>query len=60
MESTDCDALVVGGGPGASSAAAFARLRGLPACPVEREEFPSFPVGEYLLAIAACVELKPA
>jgi flavin-dependent dehydrogenase len=49
MDSTDCDLLVIGGGPGGSCAAAFARLRGLSVCLVERDEFPRFHIGESLL-----------
>ena len=49
MVSTDCDVLVIGGGPGGSCAAAFARLKGLSVCLVEREEFPRFHIGESLL-----------
>jgi flavin-dependent dehydrogenase len=51
MEPTDCDVLVIGGGPGGSCAAAFARLKGLSVCLVEREEFPRFHIGESLLPI---------
>jgi flavin-dependent dehydrogenase len=49
MDSTDCDVLVIGGGPGGSCAAAFARLRGLSVCVAERDEFPRFHIGESLL-----------
>jgi flavin-dependent dehydrogenase len=49
MVSTDCDVLVIGGGPGGSCAAAFARMRGMSVCLAEREEFPRFHVGESLL-----------
>jgi flavin-dependent dehydrogenase len=49
MESTDCDLLVIGGGPGGSSAAAFARLRGMSVCLAERDTFPRFHIGESLL-----------
>lgn len=49
MVSTDCDVLVIGGGPGGSCAAAFARLGGMSVCLAEREEFPRFHIGESLL-----------
>jgi flavin-dependent dehydrogenase len=55
MESTDCDVLVIGGGPGGSTAAAFARLRGLSVCLVEREDFPRFHIGESLLPMGNAV-----
>ena len=49
MDSTDFDLLVIGGGPGGSTAAAFARKEGLSVCLVEREAFPRFHIGESLL-----------
>ncbi len=55
MESTDCDLLVIGGGPGGSSAAAFARLKGMSVCVAERDEFPRFHIGESLLPIGNAV-----
>jgi len=55
MESTDCDVLVIGGGPGGSCAAAFARLRGLSVCLAEKEEFPRFHIGESLLPMGNAV-----
>jgi flavin-dependent dehydrogenase len=55
MESTDCDLLVIGGGPGGSTAAAFARLRGMSVCVAERDEFPRFHIGESLLPIGNAV-----
>ncbi len=55
MDSTDCDVLVIGGGPGGSCAAAFARLRGLSVCVVEREEFPRFHIGESLLPMGNAI-----
>ncbi len=59
MESTDFDLLVVGGGPGGSCAAAFARLRGLSVCLLEKDEFPRFHIGESLLPMGNAV-LKAA
>ncbi len=55
MVSTDCDVLVIGGGPGGSCAAAFARLRGMSVCLAEKEEFPRFHIGESLLPIGNAV-----
>ncbi len=55
MESTDCDVLVIGGGPGGSTAAAFARQKGLSVCFAEQEEFPRFHIGESLLPMGNAV-----
>jgi flavin-dependent dehydrogenase len=51
MESTDFDVLVIGGGPGGSTAAAFVRKQGMSVCLAERDEFPRFHIGESLLPI---------
>jgi flavin-dependent dehydrogenase len=55
MEPTDCDLLVIGGGPGGSTAAALARLEGMSVCLAERDEFPRFHIGESLLPIGNAV-----
>jgi flavin-dependent dehydrogenase len=55
MVSTDCDLLVIGGGPGGSSAAAFGRLKGMSVCVAEKEAFPRFHIGESLLPIGNSV-----
>lgn len=44
-----CDVLVVGGGPGGSTAAALLARKGFSVVLVERERFPRFHVGESLL-----------
>jgi flavin-dependent dehydrogenase len=55
MDSPDFDVLVIGGGPGGSCAAAFARLRGMSVCLVEKDEFPRFHIGESLLPMGNAV-----
>jgi len=47
--SHDADVLVVGGGPGGSTAATFLAQGGLRVTVVERERFPRFKVGESLI-----------
>lgn len=55
MDPVDFDMLVIGGGPGGSCAAAFARMKGLSVCIVERDEFPRFHIGESLLPMGNAV-----
>jgi flavin-dependent dehydrogenase len=49
MRSWDYDMAVVGGGPGGSTAAIFARMRGMTVLLAEKERFPRFHIGESLL-----------
>ncbi|HTB80628.1 MAG TPA: NAD(P)/FAD-dependent oxidoreductase [Opitutaceae bacterium] len=49
------DLVIVGGGPGGSTAAAFARQHGLKVLLVEKEEFPRFHIGESLLPMGNAV-----
>ena len=53
--SRDTDVLVVGGGPGGSTAATFLAQGGLRVTVVEREAFPRFKVGESL--IPTCMDI---
>ena len=53
--SHDADVLVVGGGPGGTTAAAFLAQGGLRVSLVEREAFPRFKVGESL--IPTCMDI---
>src|SRR5580692_5331117 len=49
MAEFDFDLVVIGGGPGGSTAAARARQAGLKVLVVEKEQFPRFHIGESLL-----------
>jgi len=49
MKTENFDVVVIGGGPGGSSAAAFLAKNGLRVLALERESFPRFHVGESLL-----------
>jgi flavin-dependent dehydrogenase len=52
MADFDFDLVVIGGGPGGSTAGAIACQRGLKVLVVEREQFPRFHIGESLLPMA--------
>jgi flavin-dependent dehydrogenase len=49
MQSWEYDVAIVGGGPGGSTAAAYARQRNLRVLVLEKERFPRFHIGESLL-----------
>lgn len=49
MAALDFDVLIIGAGPAGSTAAAFARQRGLAVLVVEKDAFPRFHIGESLL-----------
>ena len=49
MPTLDFDILIIGGGPGGSTAAAVARQHGLRTLVVEKSNFPRFHIGESLL-----------
>ncbi|MSU64144.1 MAG: NAD(P)/FAD-dependent oxidoreductase [Pedosphaera sp.] len=49
MQSTTYDAIIIGGGPGGSSAATFLARAGRRALVLEKEHFPRFHIGESLL-----------
>jgi flavin-dependent dehydrogenase len=51
----DTDLLVIGGGPGGSTAAALARKKGLQVLVVEKEQFPRFRIGESMLPAANAI-----
>ncbi|HEX3728214.1 MAG TPA: NAD(P)/FAD-dependent oxidoreductase [Opitutaceae bacterium] len=55
MAAPDFDVIVVGGGPGGSTAAALARKHQLRVLVVEKEKFPRFHIGESLLPMGNAI-----
>ena len=55
MAEFDFDLVVIGGGPGGSTAGAIAHQRGLKVLVVEREQFPRFHIGESMLPMANAI-----
>lgn len=55
MQAYDFDMIIIGGGPGGSTAAAFARQHDLKVLVVEKEQFPRFHIGESLLPMGNAI-----